>query len=140
MEEKRRAESWIKLYEVLHAAQKRGEVSHGQSSLASEERPTIAVSQELDEIERERKLLENRDFAQNTQLKRRTLSLLFKFLAIETGVVFAFAFAQATRWPLDFQMEEWSFKILVTATIAQITGMLFVAVRYLFPAGTNGEK
>jgi hypothetical protein len=30
-------------------------------------------------------------------------------------------------------MQEWSFKLLITATIAQITGMLFVAVRYLFP-------
>ncbi len=93
----------------------------------------VAVGQQIDDIERERKKLENRDFAQNTELKRRALNLLFTFLAIESVVIFGFAFAQGTHWPAHFHIEEWSFKLLVSATIAQITGMLFVAIRYLFP-------
>lgn len=133
----------LKLYDSLQArGRKKIDAAPGASKgvpspPSKKSRPAIAVPHELDEIERERKRLENRDFAQNTQLKRRTLRVLFRFLAIETGMVFVFAFAQATEWPLGFQMEEWSFKLLVTATIAQITGMLFVAVRYLFPTNNN---
>ncbi len=130
----------LKLYESLSSGQT---VPRGQRSprlpktSAGSSRPSIAVGEQLDEIERERKRLENRDFAQNTELKRRTIRLLFRFLAVETGLIFAFAFAQGAAWPADFHMEEWSFKLLVAATIAQITGMLFVAVRYLFPKNGN---
>jgi hypothetical protein len=58
---------------------------------------------------------------------------LFWFLGIETFLIFAFTFCQATQLPLEFALPEWSFDILVTATILQIAGMVFVAVRYLFP-------
>ncbi|HUS25952.1 MAG TPA: hypothetical protein VMY99_01215 [Nevskiaceae bacterium] len=88
------------------------------------------------EILREHRL-QNDDTQQNIKLKRVTLNRLFIFLAIETSVIFLFAFFQAIGWPHKFDLEEWSFRLLVTATIAQITGMLFVAVRYLFPKGKN---
>jgi hypothetical protein len=134
--------SLMALYESLSTARRH---SDGQRKTPSA-RPVashtsghapIAVAQQIDDIEQERKRLENQDYAQNTTLKRRTINLLFRFLALETTAIFVFAFAQATRWPADFHMEEWSFKLLVTATIAQITGMLLVAVRYLFPR-SNG--
>lgn len=84
-----------------------------------------------DELARKERL-KNDDAEQNIRLKRVVLNRLFWFLGIETALIFMFTFLQATRW-FGFLLEEWSFNILITATIAQIAGMLFVAVRYLFP-------
>jgi hypothetical protein len=84
-----------------------------------------------DELLRERRL-RNDDIAQDIQLKKRTLNYLFLFLLGETALIFGYSFLQATQW-FGFGLEDWSFKLLVTATLAQITGMLYVAVRYLFP-------
>jgi hypothetical protein len=104
-------------------------------------RPPLATStptsSQIDieqEIAREQKL-KNDNIEQDIALKRQTLNRLFRFLGVETAGVFLLAFCQATRWPLQFHLEDWSFKLLMTATILQITGMLFVAVRYLFPKG-----
>lgn len=85
-----------------------------------------------------RERIRNDEAEQDIQLKRITLRRLFIFLALETITVFAFALMQAIRQPFHFQLDEWSFKLLVTATIAQITAMLFVAVYHLFPK--NGRK
>jgi hypothetical protein len=91
-----------------------------------EERSSISI-----EIAREKKL-KNDDAEQDIQLKKVTLNRLFIFLASETALVFIFAFFQATNL-FGFSLEEWSFKLLTSVTIAQITVMLFVAVNYLFP-------
>ena len=94
--------------------------------IASPERTSISR-----EIAREKKL-KNDDAEQDIQLKKVTLNRLFIFLASETVLVFIFAFFQATHL-FGFSLEEWSFKLLTSVTIAQITVMLFVAVNYLFP-------
>jgi hypothetical protein len=76
--------------------------------------------------------LENEELAQNIILRKKTLWILFIFLGIETFFIFVFTFLQATKiW--DFRLEEWSFKLLVAATISQITYMLQFAVKHLFP-------
>lgn len=85
------------------------------------------------EIAREQRI-KNDDAEQDIRLKKLTLRLLFLFLGSETFVVFMFAYSQAIGWPFSFHLDETSFRILIGATIAQINGMLFVAVRYLFPA------
>jgi hypothetical protein len=85
-----------------------------------------------EEIAREQKL-KNDDTEQDIVLKRKTLFGLFIFLGAETVLIFLFAFFQAIGRPDGFGLEEWSFRTLVGATIVQITGMLYVAVRYLFP-------
>lgn len=100
-------------------------IQHKQDSGAA---PQKAIDDEL--VRRQR--LDNDDTEQNIRLKRIVLDRLFWFLGIETFAIFMCTLLQATRW-LGFQLDEWSFNILVTATIAQIAGMLFVAVRYLFP-------
>ncbi len=69
------------------------------------------------------------------QLKKTTLLVLFGFLAIETVAIFVMAFFQGFEWH-GFKLEEWSFRILTGATITQITVMLLVAVRHLFPQKT----
>lgn len=109
------------------------------AAMPSSARPPQApgrTSVEPIDIEQEvarKKQLENENTAQDIRLKRITLNRLFWFLAAETTLIFLFAFFQAVEWPDGFALEEWSFRVLIGATIAQITGMLFVAVRYLFP-------
>lgn len=98
--------------------------------------PPGEKAQKLDieqEIAREQKI-KNDNAEQDIALKRLTLRLLFLFLAVETALIFLFTFAQALQFH-GFHLEEWSFRTLVTGTILQITGMLFAAVRYLFPKG-----
>lgn len=74
----------------------------------------------------------NAGLEQDIVLKKTTLKILFLFLGIETIIVFFFAFLQGTKlW--GFALEEWSFKLLITATLLQITYMLQVAVKHLFP-------
>src|SRR5690349_5923159 len=71
-----------------------------------------------EEITRKQRL-ENDNVEQNIRLKRIVLNRLFRFLAVETIVIFLFALLQGTRW-LGFNLPEWSFNLLVSATIAQI--------------------
>ena len=99
------------------------------ASISHKKTKRIDINQE---IVREQKI-RNDNAEQDIRLKRQTLDRLFKFLSAETTLIFLLAIAQATSWPADFHLDEASFRIVVGATIAQITGMLFVAVRYLFP-------
>lgn len=96
-----------------------------------DEPPQTITASIQDEVTREHKI-KNDDAEQDIALKRKTLERLFRFLAAETVVVFTFALLQGTGW-LNFQLQEWSFNLLLSATILQITAMLYVAVRYLFP-------
>ena len=85
---------------------------------------------ELARVEREQ--LKNRDFRQDIKLKKMTLLALLIFLGIETFGVFFVALCQGFKFK-GFALEEWSFKLLVSATLAQTYLMLKVAVDYLFP-------
>lgn len=87
----------------------------------------------MESVERKKKELENEALAQDIELKKKTLNRLFVFLAVETFIIFAFTFFQGIKWPFAFHLEEWSFKLLVAATITQITSMLAIAVKHLFP-------
>lgn len=89
----------------------------------------------LEAVDRRKKELENISLEQDIELKRKTLNRLFLFLGLETFIIFTFTFFQAIKWPVSFHLEEWSFKLLVLATITQITSMLAIAVRHLFPKG-----
>ncbi|QQR82644.1 hypothetical protein IPJ70_00835 [Candidatus Campbellbacteria bacterium] len=80
-----------------------------------------------------KKKLENDALEQDIALKRLTLSVLFGFLALETAAVFIFSYFQAVFFK-GFALEEWSFKLLVAATLSQITYMIQVAVKHLFPS------
>ena len=79
-----------------------------------------------------KKTLENDALEQDIALKKLTLKILFGFLAIETITIFVFSYFQAVKFK-GFTLEEWSFKLLVAATISQITFMVQVAVKHLFP-------
>jgi len=81
----------------------------------------------------EKEKIRNIGRRQDIDLKKKTLNFLHKLLFCETAIIFLFSFFQATKFPMDFHLEEWSFKLLVTATISQITIMLLIAVKHLFP-------
>jgi len=86
----------------------------------------------IDEELRERERLKNEDIEQDIKLKKLTLKALLGFLGGETAVIFGFAFLQATKI-FGFSLEEWSFRMIIGATITQVYLMLRVAVDYLFP-------
>lgn len=113
-------------------------ISHIYSTLSQRNHgPEASKQKGIDEELVRRQRLDNDDAEQNIKLKRIVLDRLFWFLGIETAAVFLCTLLQATNW-VGFKLDEWSFNILITATIAQIAGMLLVAVRYLFP--TKKEK
>ncbi|HSW90166.1 MAG TPA: hypothetical protein VLH19_04825 [Patescibacteria group bacterium] len=90
-----------------------------------------------DELARREKL-KNEDLAQDIKLKSFTIKALFIFLAIETLVVFIFMLFQALGRTLvigefSFHLDEWGFRVMIGATITQITVMLKIAIEYLFP-------
>lgn len=76
--------------------------------------------------------LQDLAFEQDIRLKGAAFNRLFLFLALETVIVFVMCALQALdAW--GFRLEEWSFRLLLTSTITQITVMLTVAVKSLFP-------
>lgn len=102
---------------------------HSYSSISSSVPDQIKKS-------KTRKEIENDGLQQDQTLKKYTLIVLFFFLALETVVVFIFAYLQGIgkAGDLDFRLDPWSFRLLLTATILQITAMLAIAVRHLFPS------
>lgn len=95
----------------------------------SNNQETVSVAKEIDSRRRE---LENTAFEQDIKLKKGTFFYLILFLVIETALIFIISFFQGLHI-FGFHLEEWTFKLLVTATIAQITGMFFIVVKHLFP-------
>ncbi len=98
-----------------------------------------AVQRPLPDEVIKRKQLENEALAQDIKLKKQTLERLFGFLMIETAVVFALALFQGLRWPFNFSLDEWSFRLVVSVTITQITLMLNIAVKHLFPQRSEND-
>jgi len=87
----------------------------------------------IEDIIAEKERIKNEGLKQDIDLKKKTLRFLCNLLFVETIIVFLFSFFQAVKWPMRFGLEEWSFKLLIVATISQITIMLLVAVKHLFP-------
>lgn len=98
-----------------------------------QERITLK-SKKIDEEARKIQL-QNDAAEQDIKLKKTTLKILFLFLGIETLLIFIFALAQGVGYFLSnkFELEDWSFRLLISATLLQITYMLQVAVKHLFP-------
>lgn len=79
----------------------------------------------------------NNNRVSDQKLKSRSLIALFIFLGIETLAIFALAFAQGFEFK-GFKLDEWSMRIIIVATLGQITAMLTIAVQHLFP--NNNRK
>ncbi len=101
------------------------------SSLRSQ--PERKITEKIEDREEKRKKqLQNEALAQDIELKKTTLNRLFILLFGETIIVFILITFQGFGW-YNFYLEEWSFKLLIVATISQITLMLKIAVKHLFP-------
>jgi len=93
---------------------------------------TFFEGEKIEDVATEMQRIKNRGLKSDIKMKERTLLALFIFLGVETFFIFLFAFFQALKF-CGFAMEEWSFKLLISATISQITIMLVIAVKHLFP-------
>jgi ABC-type multidrug transport system permease subunit len=102
------------------------------SSLISKKQEPLVSSSIAEQIESRRRELENTAFEQDILLKKGTFFYLILFLVSETVLIFIIAFFQGLA-PWHFHLEEWTFKLLATATITQITAMFFMVVKHLFP-------
>ncbi|HMH70525.1 MAG TPA: hypothetical protein VK502_03925 [Candidatus Saccharimonadales bacterium] len=89
----------------------------------------------IDEKKRKQKI-DNDNAEKDQRLKTLTLVLLFAFLTLETIVIFVLAFFQGFGYN-KFHLDEWSFKLVILATLGQITAMLTIAVTHLFPKKKN---
>jgi len=107
-----------------------------QTTAASSTKSDIlsAKPQKISEkIERARsKKIENDNAEKDQALKEKTLKILFIFLSLETIAIFMLALLQGFTWK-GFGLDEWSFRLVITATIGQITAMLTIAIYHLFP-------
>lgn len=83
--------------------------------------------------------LKNEATERDIILKERAFNILWKFLVVETGVIFFLVILQGFSSQY-FHIEEWSFKLLIVATISQITYMLQVAIKHLFPVKKQHES
>lgn len=89
---------------------------------------TESVDKKIEEARALR--IKNNNIEEDQRLKKDTLGKLFLLLTIETSIVFVMAFMQGFKL---FWLDEWSFRLLLSATLLQITAMLTIAVRHLFP-------
>jgi hypothetical protein len=78
------------------------------------------------------KKIDNDNKEKDQRLKEWTLTMLFTFLSAETALIFVFAFFQGFKVG-GFSLDEWSFRLVLVGTLGQITAMLTIAVRHLFP-------
>lgn len=120
------------LEEIRKQAQALQQQSHSQSGRQiNRVRVPDSKPETMDEKIRKQKI-ENDNIEKDQSLKKYTLISLFIFLGVETIVVFALAFFQGFELA-GFNLDVWSFRIIVVATLGQITAMLSFAVRHLFP-------
>ena len=86
-------------------------------------------------IERARqKQIQNDNLISDQKMEKWSLFVLFIFLGLETAVVFVIIFLQGFQ--NSFYLEEWSFRSLLAGTLLQITAMLTIAIKHLFPSKT----
>lgn len=79
-----------------------------------------------------REKIRNDNLESDQGMKRQSLYMLFMLLTIETVAVLVIILLQG--FENIFSLEEWSFRIFVSATLLQITAMLHTAIKHLFPA------
>lgn len=103
------------------------DVEKGKRKMSNISRP-----ERVEDVATEGARIRNQGLKKDIQLKERTLWILFSFLGIETLAIFLFTFFQAVGFK-GFRLEEWSFRLLISGTLSQITVMLVIAVRHLFP-------
>jgi hypothetical protein len=97
---------------------------------------SIPFKEILDREKARKQTIKNNNLVSDQKLKARSLVALFIFLGIETLAIFLLAFAQGFEYR-GFNLDDWSLRIIIVATLGQITAMLTIAVKHLFPSNTR---
>ncbi|MNY37597.1 hypothetical protein D3C86_1721710 [compost metagenome] len=87
-------------------------------------------------LDNEKKQAENGLINKNQTLKKLTLILLFILLFVESIALFVLAFFQGFKF-YGFDLDDITLRIIIVASLVQISAMLTIAVRHLFPANRN---
>lgn len=87
-------------------------------------------------LDNEKKQAENGLINKNQALKQLTLILLFILLFVESITLFVLTFFQGFKF-YNFDLDHITLRIVIVATLVQISAMLTIAVRHLFPAHRN---
>jgi len=106
--------------------------SSSSSSILLTEKQTFSQKYQK-EAQKIRKLrLENDGTEKDQGHKGMTLILLFILLYAETTTIFVLTFLQGFKWH-KFNLDQWTLRLVVSSTLAEIAGMLLIAVKHLFP-------
>jgi hypothetical protein len=109
------------------------------------ERPKTTRERTAD-AEARKKEAEADDAEGDIKLKKMIAYVIIGILIAQSGIVFWISVSQGLKYLLfrggAFDMEEWSFRILVSATLIQTYYLMRIVVSYLFPRrdvpATNG--
>jgi hypothetical protein len=123
-------------------AEVRNSTAHKQgvnSSLRKADKPASTIQSKIDEarvrareLDNEKKHTENELINKNQTLKKLTLILLFILLFVESIALFVLTFFQGFEF-YGFDLDPITLRIIVVASLVQISAMLMIAVQHLFP-------
>lgn len=111
---------------------KRRTTPEGQNTFSISFGPSKSINESIRQEKARKEKIANDIREKDQQLKENTLRKLFWFLGLETAVIFSLAFLQGFKW-WRFELDQWSFRLVISATLGQITVMLIIAVKHLFP-------
>lgn len=128
------------LNQIRTSSEDNNQLNRKYSTLLTPKQPSIPFdkllqqqrirSQELNNDKKEREI----DLiSKNQSLKKLTLILLFVLLFAESLVLFVLAFFQGFSF-YGFELDLWTLRIIVVASLIQISAMLTIAVQHLFPS------
>lgn len=115
------------------------EIALSSSKPKHQQKAAETFSSKAEKAEQVRQSRIRNDILESDQnMKKYSLIALFVLLGLETVAIFVLVFFQGfTLW--GFHIEEWNFRLVIAGTLIQITAMLEVAIRHLFPP-TSGAK
>lgn len=91
-----------------------------------------SIQEKIEQIKLQKAEEEISNLRNDRKLKNITLIALFILLIIETILIFTIAFFQGFKF-CGFLIDEVTLRIIIAATITQITIMIHTAVKHLFP-------
>jgi|TARA_B100001250_G_C19774952_1_gene779103 hypothetical protein len=103
------------------------------------EKEKARVANDKNKAEVDKLVVENENLRNDQSLKSATLKKLFILLFGETLIIFVMSFLQGFHF-LGFDLDLITFRVIVVATLIQISTMLTFAVRHLFPVKSNSKN
>ena len=131
------------LDEIRSSSNNETEKIRNDQSLNKHKQPSVPIDTLLQQqrvrahsLNNDKKESEIDLISKNQKLKKLTLILLFILLFAESITLFVLAFFQGFKTH-NFELDTWTLRIVVVATLVQISAMLTIAVRHLFPSAKS---